>query len=79
MVKTTVYLPDPVKERLARAAARRHTSEAELIREAIDRLLREEPPARRPRLGVLDSGDPGLAERTDEVLAEGFGRDGIDW
>lgn len=79
MVKTTVYLSDQVKERLARAAERRHTSEAELIRQGIDLLLLEEPPVRRPKLGVFDSGDPTLAERTDEALATGFGRDGVDW
>lgn len=80
MVKTTVYLPDQVKHRLARAADRRHTSEAELIREAIDRLLREDEPApRAPRLGIIDSGDSTFAERADEVLADGFGRDGVDW
>jgi hypothetical protein len=62
------------------AAVRRHTSEAELIREAIDRLLREdEPPPRPPRLGIIDSGDPTLAERSDHALADGFGRDGVDW
>lgn len=79
MVKTTVYLEDRTKHLLARVATRRRTSEAELIREAINQLLSAEPPLRRPRLGVLDSGDPTFAERADEVLATGFGRDGIDW
>jgi Arc/MetJ-type ribon-helix-helix transcriptional regulator len=79
MVKTTVYLPERTKQRLARAAARRHRSEAELIRDAIDRLLRDEPPERRPVLGIFDSGDPDFAENVDEILAEGFGRDGVDW
>ena len=41
-MKTTIYLPERTKQRLARAAQRRHRSEAELIREAIDRLLYEE-------------------------------------
>jgi hypothetical protein len=79
MVKTTVYLPDQTKHGLARAAVRRRTSEAELIREAIDVLLRDEPPLRLPRLGIVDSGDPTFAGRVDEILAEGFGRDGVDW
>lgn len=78
MVKTTVYLTDQTKHRLAQAAARRQTTEAQLIREAVERLLRDEPAARRPRLGLFDTGDPGLAERVDEALAEGFGRDGVD-
>jgi hypothetical protein len=79
MVKTTVYLEESTKDRLAMAAARRHTSEADLIREAIDRLLKKEPPVRPPRLGIFDSGDVTLAERTDELLDEGLGRDGVDW
>jgi hypothetical protein len=41
-------LPDQTKDRLARAAARRHTTEAELIREAVERLLRNEPPTSQP-------------------------------
>lgn len=79
MVKTTVYLPEQTKQRLARAAVRRHRSEAELIRDAIEQLLQSEPPVRRPALGIFDSGDPSFAERADEILAEGFGRDGVDW
>jgi Arc/MetJ-type ribon-helix-helix transcriptional regulator len=79
MVKTTIYLPEQTKRRLTRAAARRHRSEAELIREAIDRLLRDEAAPRRPALGIFDSGDPSFAERTDETLAAGFGGDAVDW
>ncbi len=79
MVKTTIYLPEQTKQRLARAAQRRHRSEAELIREAIDRLLREEAGVRRPALGIFDSGDPDFAERASEALAEGFGKSGVDW
>lgn len=79
MVKTTVYLSEQTKHKLARAAARRHRPEAELIRDAIDQLLRDEPPECRPTLGIFDSGDPDFAENVDEILAEGFGRDGVDW
>ena len=74
LTRTTVYLPAHLKARLTRAAARRQRSEAELIREAIERALSEEPPAKRPRLGVFASGDPTLAARVDELLADGFGR-----
>jgi hypothetical protein len=75
-VKTTIYLPERTKQRLARAAQRRHRSEAELIREAIDRLLYEEAGVRKPTLGIFDSGDPSFAGRADDALAEGFGKDG---
>jgi hypothetical protein len=47
MTRTTVYLSQDAKRRLS-LAARRHRSEAELIRDAIDRLLAEEPERPRP-------------------------------
>ena len=75
MRKTTVYLPDALKERLERAARDRHVSEAEVIREAIDVFTRTEARPR-PVLPLFESvGDPDLAERVDEVLAQGFGRE----
>ncbi|MPZ27683.1 MAG: ribbon-helix-helix protein, CopG family [Micromonosporaceae bacterium] len=77
MTRTTVYLQSDVKQRLGRAAARRRRSEAELIREAVDRLLAEEPPRPRPRLPLFTNVDHTLADRADEVLAEGFGADGL--
>jgi metal-responsive CopG/Arc/MetJ family transcriptional regulator len=70
MQKTTVYLPETLKRRLAQAAHRRGQPEAELIRQAIERLLAEEA---RPRPRALFHGaDPTLARRVDEALA-GFG------
>ena len=75
MRKTTVYLPEALKERLERAARDRHVSEAELIRDAIDVFTRTEARPR-PLLPLFESvGDPELAERVEEVLAEGFGRE----
>ena len=71
MQKTTVYLPDALKRRLARAAHRRGQPEAALIRAAIERLLEEEARPR-PTLPLFRSGDPALAEQVDEALA-GFG------
>ena len=48
--------------------------EAELIREGVASVIRARlAPA--PRIPLFDSGDPTLAERVDEVLAEGFGAD----
>jgi Arc/MetJ-type ribon-helix-helix transcriptional regulator len=80
MTKTSVYLPEQLKHELALVARRRGRSEAELIREAIARLVAEEEQDRpRPRPGLFASGDPALANRVDEVLAEGFGADAVNW
>lgn len=71
MQKTTVYVPGALKAALARTAAARQCSEAELIREALRAVTeRSEPP--RPRLPLFRSGKPRLAERADKALA-GFG------
>jgi predicted transcriptional regulator len=71
VVKTTVYLPEDLKRRLEALARTRETSEAALIREAVEQLVAQS----RPRLGLFRSGDPTLAERVDEELAKGFGLD----
>ncbi len=71
MVKTTVYLPDELKDALARAAAETGRSEAELVREAIAALT-DAIEAPKPRLPLFASGDPTLAARVDEAL-QGFG------
>lgn len=71
MRKTTVYLPDELKAALERAAGEERRCEAELIHEAVsDALRRRTGP--RPRHGLVDSGDPALAGRVEELL-EGFG------
>ncbi|MDR0346070.1 MAG: ribbon-helix-helix domain-containing protein [Nocardiopsaceae bacterium] len=75
-VKTSVYLPSELKHALEAEARRRNLSEAELIREAISELLAAAP-ARAPRFGIFDSGDPHFAERAEEYLA-GFGSDSVD-
>ncbi len=74
MTRTTVYLPDHIKTRLTAAAARRGRSEADLIREGVERVLDDEPAPPKPRLGVCTLHDPTLPTRVDEALAEGFGR-----
>lgn len=71
MIKTTVYLPEPLKRRLQRLANRLGRSEAQLIRDAVERLVEERPPPR-PRLPLFAGTEPHLAERVDEALA-GFG------
>ena len=79
MVKTTVYIPEQLKRGLTRAAHRSHRSEADLIREAIAKLLAEEPPLPEGRWGAGSSGDsePMTAERFDSLLQEGFGAEGL--
>jgi Arc/MetJ-type ribon-helix-helix transcriptional regulator len=71
MEKTTVYLPDDLKRALRRAARSTGRSEADLIREGIGMVTGTHRIAE-PRLPLFESGQPGLAERVDELL-EGFG------
>lgn len=66
MKKTTLYLPDDLKEAVERRARQLGRSEADVLREAIAAAVQR--PA--PRAGVFTS-EP-LAERADELLA-GFG------
>lgn len=77
MTRTTVYLSEDAKRRLSLASRRRRRSEAELIRQAVDMLLAEEPERPRPNPPALDI-DPSIADRVDEHLSAGFGRDGLD-
>ena len=75
MLKTTVYLDPALKARLEKTARLRGISEAELIREALDGYTFQlEPP--RPRLPLFTGPlrEP-IAERDEELLADGFGRD----
>lgn len=72
MRRTTVYLPDDLKQALEQAAAARGCSEATLVREAIRVLTMDATPLR-PRLPLFRSGKATLAERVDAALA-GFGR-----
>jgi hypothetical protein len=71
MEKTTVYVPRDLKRALARAAAAKGQSEAELIREAL-RAATAGAAGPRPRLPLFASGKPRLAERAEAALA-GFG------
>lgn len=73
MEKTTVYIPGPLKRRLAKVAERRGVSEAQVIRDGIERAVSEDEPPR-PHLSLFASGDATLAERLDDELSRGFGR-----
>ena len=74
MVRTTVYLGENLKSELERAAEQSGESEAEIIRRGVAAAVAEIAgiAARRPRIPLFTSSDPGLAERVDEALA-GFG------
>ena len=71
MDKTTVYLTPALRRALRETARRRHTSEAELIRQGIAAVTSDEMDPL-PRLPLFESTDATLSERTDEHLA-GFG------
>lgn len=64
--KTTIYLPDALKDAVERAARQRRTSEAKVIREAVAAAVT--PP--RPASGFLNA-EP-FADRADAALS-GFG------
>ncbi len=72
MRRTTIYLPEELKAALERTAAAQGKSEAEVVRGALVAATAAQAHPR-PRLPLFDSGDPALAERVDEALAEGFG------
>ena len=72
MVKTSVYLPDELKDRLAQAAEVSGESEATIIRSALEDWLARMVRPRSTMIGSLDFGDPDFAEKVDEYLA-GFG------
>lgn len=73
MVKTTVYLPENTKQRVAEAARRSGQSEAEFIRTAIEQRTDAVLPRNRGRWGTIRFAEAGIAHKVDEVLAEGFG------
>jgi hypothetical protein len=71
MVKTTVYVPEALRQRVKRVAAQEGRSEAEVIRAALEEYTasRARP---RPRLPLFESGKPDLVARLDDYL-RGFG------
>jgi hypothetical protein len=71
MHKTTIYLPNDLRERVRNAAIAAGTSDVAVIRDAIDRMVPAMP--RRPRIGLYASEDP-ISDRVDELLADGFGQ-----
>ena len=74
MHKTTVYLPDDLRDALRRAARAAGRSEADLVREGV-RLVAEGAPAPEPTIPLGRSDDPHLAENVDRILDREFGAD----
>ncbi|BDT94266.1 hypothetical protein IFM12275_42420 [Nocardia sputorum] len=74
--RTVVYADAEDLAVIKDAAARSDVSEAEIIRNAIHlaamRVRRRSEPLRLRRFA---SGDPTLAERADDILADNFGDD----
>jgi len=73
MKKTTIYLPDDLKDRLETIAQSEGRTVAELIRDAIaTAVAARRPPHPRVPLPGMTLGDPSVAERAGELM-EGFG------
>jgi hypothetical protein len=74
MMKTSVYLPDDLKQRLGDASRASGESEATIIRSALEAwlagMLR---PRSSPNWGTVDFDDRDLADNVDDALAGGFG------
>ena len=73
MKKTTLYLPDDLKELIEEAATHTKRSEADVIREAIASGVRRLPPLPRVPLPGVRLGDPTIAERVADLM-DGFGQ-----
>lgn len=73
MKKTTIYLPDELKRRVEFAAKQQGRSEADVIRDAIEAAVK--PKAPEPKIPLIKLRRTNIAERVDELLAEGFGKD----
>jgi hypothetical protein len=72
MKKTTLYLPDEMKERIEMVAAAEGRSEADVIRDAIaSSVVVRRPPEPRVPLPGGRLGDASIAERVDDLL-QGF-------
>lgn len=74
MKKTTIYLPDDLKQRIEEVARRTGRREAAVIRDAIDTATLEfATPHPTIPLTERGLGDPTIAESAEELLS-GFGR-----
>ena len=72
MTKTTVYLPDDLKSRVRQAAELRGVSEAQFIRDSLERSATDVRPL--PRFGLFRSAGEPVDWNSNDHL-EGFGED----
>lgn len=70
MKRTTIYLPDDLKARLEAEAKRRGVTEAQVIREAVDKETRRP----RPRGGILTGGTLDARDIDTTEALRGFGQ-----
>lgn len=76
MKRTTVYLTEEQKAALEGAAAHTHRSEADLIREGVEHVIREyRPPSRRPRVPLFSVHVPEWEPENLDRALDGFGED----
>lgn len=74
MKRTTIYLEPELEMRLKMEGLRRKQPMAELVREAVEAYLTEEPGKGPPGAGAFASGRRDTADRAEDVLAStGFG------
>jgi len=75
MQKTTIYLPDDLKQRLEKISRTTGIPEAAVIRDAV-RAATQDAIAPRPRVPLMNRGlgDATIAENVDALLDEKFGR-----
>jgi hypothetical protein len=78
MKRTTISLPDDLAAALEREAARRRVPVSQVAREAIEARLGwdENEPRDVPFIGMIESGEPRLAEYVD---SDEFRREYADW
>jgi len=82
MVRTQIQLTEEQAKALKKMAASRHLSSAELIRRAVDSMIKSVPAAdpeeRRKRaieiVGKFSSGRSDVSRKHDKYLTEAFGK-----
>jgi Arc/MetJ-type ribon-helix-helix transcriptional regulator len=72
MRRTTITLPDQLATVLQREAQRRRVSVSEVVRRALETHfgLADGQPRRLPFADLGRSGEPDIAERVEEIIAE---------
>ena len=70
MKRTSVILSDETAARLHQVARLNGTSQAEVIRDAIEAKLEQDASERRELsfIGIYDGGDPHASTRVDEIV-----------